>query len=252
MPSPRYHVVASATDPSAAQPDVTVVIPAYQPGPALSALVEDLYATFADAELTVEVVVVDDGSTPPLALDADRRTTLLRGDNQGKGAALRAGFAHARAPLVGILDADGAYPAAVLLGLYRAIEHRTAPMAIASRRPSRGFRGLASRAFAYWVRLVLGLRGDTQAGAKLFTSELLADVAPYLTATGFAIDVDILAVARARSWYAPARVAATPLSTGSTTLTPSRVATALIDVLRLRRIVSRVPPREHPRPADRR
>ncbi len=155
-------------------------------------------------------------------------------------------------PTTGGLDADGAYPAAVLLGLYRAIEHRTAPMAIASRRPSRGFRGLASRAFAYWVRLVLGLRGDTQAGAKLFTSELLADVAPYLTATGFAIDVDILAVARARSWYAPARVAATPLSTGSTTLTPSRVATALIDVLRLRRIVSRVPPREHPRPADRR
>lgn len=81
------------------------LIPAYQEGPRIRAVVEA-------AQRHLPVVVVDDGSTDDTAAAAERAgaTVLRQVPNAGKGAALRAGFRHALA--VGVdavvtLDADG-------------------------------------------------------------------------------------------------------------------------------------------------
>ena len=90
-------------------PRVSVIMPAYNPGPWLAAAVESVRRqTLADLEL----IVVDDGSTdetPQLLASVaaeDSRVRVLRRPHEGLCAALNAGVAAARASLTARLDAD--------------------------------------------------------------------------------------------------------------------------------------------------
>jgi glycosyltransferase involved in cell wall biosynthesis len=87
------------------RPAILALIPAYQEGPRIAAVVEA-------ARRHLPVVVVDDGSTDQTAAAAEAAgaTVLRQVPNAGKGAALRAGFRHALdvgAEAVVTLDADG-------------------------------------------------------------------------------------------------------------------------------------------------
>ena len=91
-------------------PCLSVVMPCYNE----SATIEAAVARVLDLPFVAELVVVDDGSTDGTRdrLDAmtDPRVRLLVHDvNQGKGAALRTGFAVASAPFVAVQDADLEY-----------------------------------------------------------------------------------------------------------------------------------------------
>ena len=84
---------------------ITALIPAYQEGPRIAAVVEAVARH-------LPVVVVDDGSTDDTAERAESAgaTVLRQVPNAGKGAALRAGFRDALAAgsiAVVTLDADG-------------------------------------------------------------------------------------------------------------------------------------------------
>jgi glycosyltransferase involved in cell wall biosynthesis len=84
---------------------VMALIPAYEEGPRIGAVVEA-------ARAHLPVVVVDDGSSDDTAgrADAAGATVLRQRPNAGKGAALRAGFRHALEggyAAVVTLDADG-------------------------------------------------------------------------------------------------------------------------------------------------
>jgi len=101
---------------------VAVVMPVYNEAATLEAAVRAVLAQ----PVVQEVIGVDDASTDgswavlERCAAIDPRLRLLRHDrNQGKGAALRTGFAQVRAPIVLVQDADLEYdPAeyAVLLG----------------------------------------------------------------------------------------------------------------------------------------
>ena len=91
-------------------PCLSVVMPCYNE----AATIEAAVARVLDLPFVAELVVVDDGSTDGTGdrLDAmtDPRVRLLvHAVNQGKGAALRTGFAVASAPFVAVQDADLEY-----------------------------------------------------------------------------------------------------------------------------------------------
>jgi glycosyltransferase involved in cell wall biosynthesis len=102
----------SAKSESFTSPCLAVVIPVYNEAATIAEVVKTVLAQ----PLVRELIVVDDGSNDgtwavlqPLAMP-DGRIKLFRHEtNQGKGAALRTGFAQITAPLVLVQDADLEY-----------------------------------------------------------------------------------------------------------------------------------------------
>jgi glycosyltransferase involved in cell wall biosynthesis len=110
---------------------VIVVIPAYQAAPTIDAVVR---ATLEH----LPVVVVDDGSTDETSAVAGAAgaEVLRQEPNQGKGAALRRGFAHALergATAVLTLDADGQHDPACVPDFLAAWHGREAALIIGHR-----------------------------------------------------------------------------------------------------------------------
>ncbi len=101
-------------DPGGRPVDISVVIPAYNEGPALEPLLDEVEQACTASGRSWEVVVVDDGSTDGsadllerLARERDPVRFLQLRRNFGKSAALRAGFDASRGRVVVTLDGDG-------------------------------------------------------------------------------------------------------------------------------------------------
>jgi len=91
-------------------PCLSVVMPCYNE----VATVREVVKQVLESPFTLELLVVDDGSTDGTReilaeLDDSRVRVLLQETNQGKGAALRRGFTEASAPFVIVQDADLEY-----------------------------------------------------------------------------------------------------------------------------------------------
>jgi dolichyl-phosphate beta-glucosyltransferase len=205
----------------------SVVIPAYDEGRRLPALLRDVVARLrAVHDVALETVVVDDGSRPDdsarmraavedgaRALCAGAGSHTLRfvraPTNGGKGSAIRLGWAHAdpAARWLGWVDGDGAITAAELLrvvGLaaddppYDVLAATRVEMA-GRRIERRIFRHLQGRVFATlteaWLRLGVY---DTQCGLKLFRADRVRPLLPLLEETGWMLDVELLALLKRR------------------------------------------------------
>lgn len=131
----------SLNERSTSQPLFSVVVPCYNEQATLEDSVSRLVSVFAgESDIDLEVIIVDDCSTDNSLLIAESlverhdNVRLERHEyNQGKGAALRTGFAHASGDFVGIHDADLEYDPWDLIKLLVPLREGTADVVYGSR-----------------------------------------------------------------------------------------------------------------------
>jgi glycosyltransferase involved in cell wall biosynthesis len=195
-----------------AVPHVTVVLPCFNEGSQIARSLATLDMWFGRA---ADVLVIDDGSSDDTAHQAQAFSSL-HGNvrvhrlpvNGGKGGAIRSAIPLARGDYVLLMDTDLAYDRESAQRVLDALT--SSDIVVGNRRHDVstysvpvnlfGFlyrRHLVGLAFNAFVRSLLqvGLR-DTQCGLKGFRREALERLAESLTADGFAIDVEMLLVAR--------------------------------------------------------
>ena len=224
---------------------LSVILPARNEAHHLRANLQQVCEALAGQDL--EVVVVDDGSHDATAAESVRAAeaglpvrTVRQPENLGKGAALFRGFAESTGELVAFLDADLEIAPENVLRLLQKLRESGADAVVGTRRGEpTGFplpRRLLSGAFRHGVAFLFGLPvEDTQTGIKLFRREVLERVAPRMSTSRFAFDVELL-VAVTRFGYA---IAQCPVATsygrdgGLGRLSPRHLAETGADALRI-------------------
>lgn len=233
--------------------DLALVIPAYNEAARLPRAL-DMLASYADAsELSLQVVVADDGSsdgTPALAqrwsntsrnphVDVDVVTIRHR----GKGAAVRAGMRHLDAPVVGYCDADlSAGPdaiaklrALVLGGADMVMGSRGLPTSVLEvRQPF--YRERAGKIFNLMLRKLAAVPyRDTQCGLKLFRHDVAREIFRHQRLDGFAFDAEVVVLALRLGFTVhevPIRWAHSGQSKVSMVTDPLRMARDIVRVVR--------------------
>jgi glycosyltransferase involved in cell wall biosynthesis len=125
---------------------LSVVIPVYNE----RQWIQELLRRVRAVPVPKEIIVVDDCSTDGTRellqeMDAAGLTIILQERNQGKGAALREGFRHARGDVVVVQDADLEYDPAEYVHLIQPIIDQRADVVYGSR-----FTGDSQRVLYFW------------------------------------------------------------------------------------------------------
>lgn len=184
---------------------ILALIPAHDEATRIRPVVEG-------ARRHVAVLVVDDGSTDDTAAIAEAAgaRVIRQSPNQGKGAALRAGFSaalEAGVEAVITLDGDGQHDPAEIptfLGTYawRAVDGRATELIVGRR----DFRRMPPvRRVSNWMGTVVlsgALRrwiADNQSGYRLIGRRLMAEMLESRD-SGFAFEVEMIAVCLREKW----------------------------------------------------
>lgn len=167
-------------------------------------------------EMGVPVVVVDDGSTDETArVAASLPVILLRhGYNQGKGRALRTGFAWALEQgfaAVVTLDADGQHDVGAVPRLYESARENGKDLLIASRHTQfekmAGLRASWNRFGVWCMRKRTGYEiTDSQSGFRYYSSNLLRSIT--LVADGYDLEMELLM----KAWKNGFEIASLPVA----------------------------------------
>ena len=192
--------------------DVSVVIPAFNEETRIGPTLDELERFLGQQPWRWEVRVVDDGSgdtTATIVEDYHRRQpkiVLQREPHRGKGGAVKAGLVAATARFRFICDADLSMPVAELprflppqlIDFDVAIGSREG---VGARRVGEPMiRHVAGRIFNYAVqRLMVPGINDTQCGFKMFSASAVEAIFPGVTVDGWAFDIEVLSIARARA-----------------------------------------------------
>jgi dolichyl-phosphate beta-glucosyltransferase len=190
---------------------LSVVVPAFNEEARLGATLIELEEFLRRQPWDWEVRVVDDGSADATCAVAERhavsepRIVVQREPHRGKGGAVKAGLLAARGDYRFICDADLSMPVGelprflppALPGVDVAIGSREGHGARRIGEPL--IRHVAGRVFNYGVqRLMVPGINDTQCGFKMFTASAVEAIFPLVRVDGWAFDIEVLYLARAR------------------------------------------------------
>lgn len=93
---------------------LSVVVPVFNEAEAVEEVLTGLRESLERARLPSEIIAVDDASsdgTPAILARLSGVRVIRHGENRGYGAALKTGVRASRGDILGIIDADGTYPA---------------------------------------------------------------------------------------------------------------------------------------------
>ena len=169
------------------QPELSVVIPAYNEEQAIGPLLDELFSTLNTMQISHEVIVVDDGSTDHTGtlLHRRRETTphlrvLTLVPRSGQSAAFEAGFQIARGNLIVTMDGDGQNDPADIPQLVDTIPGHDAVLGVRARRKDPGIRKLAQKVANTVRNTLLGSRfRDVGCSLKVFRREIIQDLTLY-------------------------------------------------------------------------
>jgi dolichol-phosphate mannosyltransferase len=189
--------------------DLSVIVPTYNERERLGELVAAVAAVFREHGIAGEMVIVDDHSPDGTGAIADRLAmhhpvqVVHRSGKLGLGSAVIAGFAVARAPILGVMDADLSHPPSALPGLLAAIRTLGVDVVVGSRYIPGG----ASKNWPF-VRLAMSrlacllarpLTPVRDATSGLFVVKRSAVAGVDISAAGFKICLELLMRSRIAS-----------------------------------------------------
>jgi dolichyl-phosphate beta-glucosyltransferase len=193
--------------PSAVPVQIEIVVPARNEAGRLPGGLDALCRKAAALGIPAGILVVDSASIDATS-DVVRRwpagpvpVRLLHCDRPGKGLAVRTGLLATRAPFVGFCDADMATDLAALdvaIGLLAAgnllvVGSRGLATSVVENRHS-AVRRAGAAVFRAMARRVVPGATDTQCGFKFFSGPLARAAALRLTTSGFAFDIELIAL----------------------------------------------------------
>jgi dolichol-phosphate mannosyltransferase len=187
---------------SETQPSLSIVIPTYNERTRLGELVARVCDIFVRHGIAGEIVIVDDNSPDGTGAYAEELAqrypvrVVHRSGKLGLGTAVIAGFAVARANVLGVMDADLSHPPDVLPRMLAALDQYQADLVIASRYITGGgtknwplSRRAMSRVACLLARPLTSAR-DATSGCFLIRRHATEDVR--IEAGGFKICLELL------------------------------------------------------------
>ncbi len=196
-----------------ANKEISIVVPCYKEAGVIEVNIETLYAYLKTRFDRFEIVVVTDGSPDDTRKNIEQLgmtrpeipiVLIPFKQNQGKGAAVKAGVLASKYDPILFIDADLTIPIDELEKFVSALD--SADIVIASRlvsgshyeEPAPWYRVVMARGFHLLQILLLGNFefSDTQCGFKLFRRETAIKLFKKITIKRFAFDAELLFLAR--------------------------------------------------------
>ena len=178
---------------------VSFLIPAFNEARTIAEVIDRV----SQLPFEKQLIVIDDGSTDETQAILERLSegrddiVVIRQENRGKGAAIRAGIPHIQGEIVVLQDADMEYDPGEVPSLIEPIVHGHADVVYGSRLAG----GRPQRAYLFWhlmgnrfLSLVTGILynttlSDMETGYKAFKSDVLRSLD--LRENDFAIEPEI-------------------------------------------------------------
>jgi len=187
--------------------NISVIMPAHNEGDRIYENLTKTHKVLKRTFISHEIILVSDGSKDNTVSEARRACmdigsikVLEYSNNTGKGHALKSGFGYVKGDLVAFLDADLDIHPRQIQTLFHAMDKTHADVVIGSKYHPKSKIRIPKRrkliSFVYKVILFILFRlplRDTQAGLKLFKTEVLEKVFPKVVCKRFAFDVELLA-----------------------------------------------------------
>lgn len=203
---------------------LSVIVPAYKQEKTIKKDLENIDEALSDGlrDYDYEIICVVDGEVDDTLQQAKKaRSSRINvvgyKDNQGKGHAVRFGMERSRGDLVSFLDAGMEISPKSIMMLMAHMEWYNADVIVGSKRHPASrvnypfLRHILSIGYHLGSKILFGLPiTDTQSGIKIFKREVLKKILPRLLVKKYAMDIEMLAVAKhlgfSRIYEAPIEV----------------------------------------------